>query len=612
VSISSGGVWNIGGNLQGAAGSVITGAGKVVLNGSSIQNITGTVSVSNLEIGNNAVQIATGSSLIILPTASNPNALLTLLSASTLSNNGNLILGSNSFGTGSIGPIPVTAIINPVGAQFTQERYLPWTNSAAGGWYLIGSPMTGGNFTQLSDNFRVTGLSTGFGTQGGSIVSSVEPERTSIFAYDETLHNVRTDTVQKLGWRIPASGDGLTVGKGYRAYVNNYSNASHKFDVKGPLTRNDFVWSGLSRTNLSGCVPSTFPCDESGNRGWNLLANPYPCDIDWDQAAGWVKPAAMNNAFYTWNSGLGTYRVYLGTTGTAGVSLGGTTQNSGSPGNIIPSGQGFFVNIVNPGTFGMTVRESAKITSTSGSFARTATAQAEQIRIRLTKDAAADYQYDGMLRMQEGSTDGFEINKDVSNLAGSNFSFALKGADNSEFLLHSIAPPTETKIIPMVMNYSGQKGVFKFTFLELESITSGTTAYLKDNFTGEMTMIENGGSIEFAVNDASSASSSRFELILSPDAVTGVKLSTKGSAVVIYPNPSQSNTGTVLSLIGFDARQAEMNVTDVLGKIVISKTISLQANGTTEYQLKENLPAGVYTVKTTGGKKTSTQKWIVK
>jgi hypothetical protein len=260
----------------------------------------------------------------------------------------------------------------------------------------------------------------------------------------------------------------------------------------------------------------------------------------------------------------------------------------------------------------MTVRESAKITSTSGSFARTATAQAEQIRIRLTKDASADYQYDGMLRMEAGSTDGFEINKDVSNLAGSNFSFALKGADNSEFLLHSIAPPTETKIIPMVMNYSGQNGVFKFTFLELESITSGTSAYLKDNFTGEMTLIENGGSVEFVVNDANSASSSRFELILSPDAVTGVKLSAKGAGVVIYPNPSQSNTGTVLSIIGFDANQAELKVTDVLGKTVISKTISLQANGTTEYQLKENLPAGVYTVKTTGGKKTSTQKWIVK
>jgi len=53
-------------------------------------------------------------------------------------------------------------------------------------------------------------------------------------------------------------------------------------------------------------------------------------------------------------------------------------------------------------------------------------------------------------------------------------------------------------------------------------------------------------------------------------------------------------------------------ISDVLGKVVVSKIIELQTNGITEYQLKENLPAGVYTVKTTGGKKSSTQKWIVK
>ncbi len=80
----------------------------------------------------------------------------------------------------------------------------------------------------------------------------------------------------------------------------------------------------------------------------------------------------------------------------------------------------------------------------------------------------------------------------------------------------------------------------------------------------------------------------------------------------IYPNPSDAKNGTVISVAGFESSRAELIVSDVLGKVVVSKIIELQTNGTTEYQLKENLPAGVYTVKTTGGKKSSTQKWIVK
>jgi hypothetical protein len=80
----------------------------------------------------------------------------------------------------------------------------------------------------------------------------------------------------------------------------------------------------------------------------------------------------------------------------------------------------------------------------------------------------------------------------------------------------------------------------------------------------------------------------------------------------LFPNPSDSKNGTMIVLSGFETSQANLTVTDVLGKIVTSKTLSLQANGITEFQLKETLPVGVYTVKATGGKKTITQKWVVK
>jgi hypothetical protein len=609
-SIASGGILNIRGDASGIAPGAFTGLGKIVFNGTVQQNVSGTFTVSNVDFANTTAQgvvIASGATLRVEPNAANGTGLVTFLNNSRINNNGKFILGSNSTATAKIGIMPATTFI--IG-DVTIERYLPYTTQV-GQWYLMGSSMSGKNFTDYVDDFRLVGLSTGFGLQGNGILPSVEPERSFIFKYDEATHNVRLDTVQKQGWVIPGN-ENVTPGTGYRIWVNSASNTTHKVDNEGTFTQGNFNFPAITRTNLSGCLPATFPCNEVNLRGWNLLANPYPCDINWDATGGaWTKPSQMNNAFYTYNSAANAYRVYLGTTGTAGVGLGSTSPSSNTAPNVIASGQAFFVNVTTAGSFTLSLTENAKITATNGTFTRNAVAENQQIRIRM-KNTNSDNRYDAMVRISENATDAFDANLDLVNFAGAGFNLSIKTETAENLILSSIAPISGTKTIPLNMAYNGTFGNYSLEFTELETLLENHSVFLRDNLLGLVQPISAGTVYNFVTNASEGNSSNRFELVFQTDAVTSVNAGKSGISMNIYPNPSDSKNGAVISVAGFESSKAELIISDVLGKIVVSKTIALQANGTTEYQLKENLPAGVYTVKTTGGKKTSTQKWIVK
>ncbi|MFZ4401687.1 MAG: GEVED domain-containing protein [Bacteroidales bacterium] len=90
----------------------------------------------------------------------------------------------------------------------------------------------------------------------------------------------------------------------------------------------------------------------SGNySGWNLIANPYPSAIYWDEPTGWTRNILANaggnqKAMWIWNAALGNYGTYISNTGfNAGTN--GVTP-------IIAMAQGFWVKAATAGTVVMT------------------------------------------------------------------------------------------------------------------------------------------------------------------------------------------------------------------------------------------------------------------
>ena len=601
-SIGAGGILNIKGDASGVSTAAITGLGKVIFNGNVQQNVTGTFIVSNVDFANTTAQgvvVGSGSTFRVEPNAATGTGLVTFLNNSRLTNNGKFILGSNATATAKIGVMPATTFIT---GDVTMERYLPYTTEA-GNWYFIGSTMSGKNFTDFADDFAVTGLSSGFGQQGGDIISSIEPERSTIFKYDETIHNTRIDTVQKIGWTIPGN-ENVTPGTGYRVYVKSYSNASHKVDMEGTFTQGDVTFPAISNTVLGACVPATFPCNEVSNRGWNLLANPYPCDIDWDAAgAAWTKPAQMSNGWYRWNATGNGYGVYA-----TGIYAGATPTPSNP--NIISSSQSFFVKVNTAGSFSLSVKELAKSTSTNGTFQRVNTAE-EKIRIHLTQSQSQNaYGYDAVIRFNESATDGIDDQFDFANLTGSQFQITVP-VENTAMSIATFAPVTGTKAIPLHINYQNAAGNFIIRFSELDVLSENHQVFLKDNLLGTITPVSNQSEYAFSKTN-NSGNEDRFELVFSNQSVTGTSSILNGGSVHVFPNPSSKGTALTIAITGMESNVATISITDALGRNVISRNSTLSAGGTTTIQIQENLPSGVYIVQTTCGQTISTQKLIIK
>lgn len=607
------------GNLSGGAftSGAVNGAGTVEIVGTGTTFVGGILTLDRLIINK------TGAGPVRFSGTTRINDLMTVTSATggiNVESSGNVILTSTATQTGKIGPIPGgTSITISAPGKFTQERFIP-VGPGTGTWHFIGSPMTGKFFHDWADDFTVMGPGgTYFGGQGNGIYNmGTETERSTIFKYDQSAHATYVDTVQKRGWRVPGSAETITNGQGYRVWVKYYG-AQTAFDGQGLFHFGNKTFPTLSRNEDPNCqygvTASTNQACTEGWRGWNLLANPYPCPINWDNAAAWTKPAQMNNAFYTWNASAGTYQAYLGTTGTPGVSLGGSSPASGNTDpNVIPSSQAFFVKLNAAGTYTTTlsVTEAAKITTSNGQFVRTAV-NADQVRIRMTKDAVSNYRYDGMIRFNDAATFGFDMNMDLDALSGDNFDFHLVGDNSEALLLNTVPVPAESKVIPVRTNYAGNSGAFRFSFLEISSLSNGVTIYLKDNFLGTLTNVNDASEYAFDVNSTDGSNTSdRFELVIVPSSVTGTAKLVNATGFGVYPNPSSSNGKVTLAVKGSTTGTASVVVVDMVGKEVFRSTMEVAAGEVSEKTVDLGLASGVYTVKVSSGAKTYTEKLVVR
>lgn len=583
---------------------VIEGPGQMELTGNSSSPIYfGQFRISNLKIskpvGPNIV-ISPEAEVRIIPSSFPGSGLLSLDSGSKLTIQGKLVLGSDSTGTARIGPIPPSATLT---GEITQERYLPWS-SGTGSWYLMGTPISADSLADLCDDFRVTLLPY---TSGSCVLQTLEPTEATVLYHDESSHNIRTDSIHKLGWRYPTLPI-LRPGKGMKVWVDHASNPSHLVDFTGKVVRNEFTFPTLSHSPFSPCwpeIPGTNPLNcNTRYRGFNLLSNPYPCDIDWDAptAGAWTKPSQLNNALYTWDAKANGYRAYLGG---GGPELGCTFSSKPHP-SIIPSGQGFFVHLKNPGTDTLKVGESAKSITGAGTFSRTAV-EGERLHIRLTKPVDTTYQFDAMLRLEEGSTDAFDGNRDMALLPGSRLQVGFRNNFDLH-LLQSIAPTEFEKTLPLEMEYSGDTGTFQFAFTDRSSIDTATTVHLHDKYLNQLVSLNADTTLRFSVIDSLSALPYRFDLILNLGLVS-VEALTKKSALILFPNPYPNGKPGELMLSGWEEPWGNIQIMNALGQVIVEKQLTFH-QGKAGFK-SELLKPGVFWVRCRGDQKTSLQKLVV-
>jgi hypothetical protein len=278
---------------------------------------------------------------------------------------------------------------------------------------------------------------------------------------------------------------------------------------------------------------------------------------------------------------------------------------------VIPSSQGFFVKLAAAGVYTTTlsISENAKVSGNS-TFLRTATSVSNALKINLTKTGSTDgYSYMGEVRFSEAGNDGKDVMLDIPNFEGSRFSFSMP-VENEDMILNTMGSLTETKNIPMNTRFKGAYGTYQFAISGIDAFPAGTNVYMKDNLLGTLQNVTFNPNYTFDVTGSNASVVGRFELIVSPDAVTGTMALVNGVEMNIAPNPTSKGKVT-LSVSGFVQGAAKVMITDVLGKVVMTSDLNL-VDGNNLRNLDINLASGMYSVKVITATKSVTQKLIVK
>lgn len=292
ISIPSGMTLTITGNVWSFENVVFSGDGKVVLGGSTTQQWCGGAAANIVELNNANGAVLNGTPLSI-------NNYLDVKSG-TLNTNGVLTLVS----------APGTyAQIHESGGAISGEIEFQQTVTSQG-WHNVASPVA---------------------TTIGDLLTDMTD-----FVIQSSGGNVYRWDAPSGAWLNPAN-TSATFGPtdAYNVYFGNsgsrtYSNIPFTIRLKGPANT-----GAVSNTVVYGLNTAI-----SNGAGWNMMANPYPENLDWNSIKANFGGFNINNFYYVWDAGSATYKFHDGS------SLPSLTPgvDPNLAGSIAP-GQSFFVKL---------------------------------------------------------------------------------------------------------------------------------------------------------------------------------------------------------------------------------------------------------------------------
>jgi|GEM_PF-287235 len=497
-------------------GAVI-GNGKIVLNGTSNQLMGGIGTINNLEFDNIAgatITAGAGNSLTITNTLQPTNGLL-------ITNN-NLVLYSNISRTARVSAGNVAG--NYISGKVQVQRYIP------GGYRkyrFIGHPFNEPlQVNELTDDIDITGGISGTNADNFTVTSSGNP---SAFIFNEINDNgVLYGNGNNSGWEPLTSSDNASVinaNQGIRVLIrgskgqagsltgSNYTPDPVTLKVNGSLRQGDFTMP------LSFTDPS---------KGWNLIANPYPSNIDWSS----VTKNNVNDAVYTYRSSFqgGVYASYIN----------GSSTNGG--GSVIESSSSFFVkaNDINPS---LGFHETDKVaTGVFRTMFRTNNAMHNRLQLQL-KSESTQTTDDVVIRFgDDRASDRFDVDFDAYNLANANDLFVVDKQQTKYSIYHGseLKPAMQEKrevdlgIVVIAI------GKYSINAKTLDAFVGGNKVYLKDKQQNVLTEITDSVNYSFEVANTV-LEQNRFSIVFNAKEKTAIAVIAEPFSIKVSPNPAKDN-----------------------------------------------------------------------
>lgn len=436
--------------------------GMIYLTGDTVQEIQGYF--DDLSLDNDSGAVVTAPSGI--------TGTLKLWKG-VLKTNNNLTFRSTAQKTARLAKVEPGAGIS---GKITMERFV---GGGAGGWHFLGTPIREQAQSNWSDDFS---LLPGY-----------------IFRHNESGTDLN-------GWI--QNSDSIRLGKGYRVFLDqSFFNSSATIRNTGTPYVGDYDFD-VSYT------PGAY-----GGGGWNLLSNPYPCELNWDA----VSRSNIGAQVHFWSGN--KYISY-----NAGTQIG---VNGAGP--FIPSSQGFFVR-----AFGaspqLSVSEDAKpqIPANPG-FYRTAFSIGDEVA-RLKLISATQEQDETAIRWMPEAQPFFEDEYDTDKPLNPGINFFSKSSDGRRA---SIQGRNFIQADSVNLGYSLPAPGTYFLEISLGSaLFNGKTWRLRDNESGFSFPVTANMFFPFTVDPDFLQSEMRFTLIGNTPTM-GINSGGRGQELFVYPNPAK-------------------------------------------------------------------------
>lgn len=375
---------------------------------------------------------------------------------------------------------------------------------------------------------------------------------TNFYFYNETTDDYwwGVDYQGEMGWTNPS---GLL--QTLRGYIYYYYETTILYE--GKLHYNPAGYTiNATYTEHAGIDP-VFSNPYTNYDGWNLLGNPYPCAIDWNQ----VSLTDVQNTVYFYDDNSDNYKYYNngGTTYDNGISVNGGSR-------YIPVGQGFFVKTDDPVDGGsLTIPISARVHNTQDFWKNSETETSNYLRISTQN---GDFSDELIIRVLPDATYNFDSNYDAYKRFSWNDKvpqiYTMNTEKNTEFAINTLPKFDETIKIPL--GYSiNSSGNFYFELSELNM--ENVDVYIEDKQNETFNRINE--QEKYFFNFESGNNRDRFVLHLVKENQTN--FAEENMEINVFPNPTSDKLTLKVSNFSYGCRYF---ISDATGKIILNEEIT--------------------------------------
>ncbi|MGZ3755123.1 MAG: putative Ig domain-containing protein [Mucilaginibacter sp.] len=525
-------------NFTGTAQALAGGTGV----GTTFYNVTmsgvGTKTMSGLfNIASTGNLTMTGTSSTILNAGS---SVLTLNSdasgsASIAALNGPVINGTvnvQRFITGGSGKRGYRLLSSPVYASAVSSNNVYSINYIANSCYITGTTVTttgpgidkAGNPTLYLFRENITPSQASF--TGGNFRGVGNMGSTGSTSYINYTMDIDGGP-----YNIPVGNGFLFFFRGDRSAgtiaaetVTTYVPTNTTLTATGTLNQGNITahdWFNPSSANLSYTTVSSPSPGNSTIRGYNLIGNPYPSSISWTSLY------ANNNYNINNNVGVSIYE-FNPFTNQYGAYVEGAVTGTGGFGDVIASGQGFFV-VASNASATLNFTEACKVSTQPSTLLLNALPGAtvpQYMHLKMIKDSV---NYDDVIIAFKGGTNTkYSMHEDALHLTGNSPPETLTtlSSDSVNLSVNYLPLPTQKVQTISLSVDATASGTFSLAKTELTGIPAFYEIWLKDNLMKDSLDLRANSNYNFTIDKTNPATfgAKRFQILIRENPALALQL----------------------------------------------------------------------------------------